>query len=66
MGEKPAENPLPRELFDILACPDCKAPLKYSGDKTSLICTKERTSFPIEDGIPVLLPKKGQEPRDKA
>ena len=51
------QDPIPKDLFDILACPDCKGNLKYSLGKTGLICTKCKTRFPIQDGIPVLLPK---------
>jgi len=51
------QDPIPKDLFDILACPDCKGNLKYSLGKTGLICTKCKTKFPIRDGIPVLLPK---------
>ena len=37
---KMKNDPLPKELFDILACPVCKADLKYNKEKTKLICTK--------------------------
>lgn len=41
-------------LLDILACPsDDHAPLRQEGD--TLVCTNCRTSYPIRDGIPVLL-----------
>ena len=49
------EDPIPKELFDILACPLCKTDLKYSKDKKSLICEKCNQKYPIKDGIPVLL-----------
>ena len=43
-----------RELLDILACPVCKAPLAEAGaDK--LRCTSCRRTYPIRDGIPILL-----------
>jgi len=50
------EDPIPKELFDILACPICKVDLKYNKDKTGLICTKCKFEYPIKDGIPILLP----------
>ena len=52
------KDPLPKELFDVLACPSCKADLKYNKAKNGLICTKCKANYPIKEGIPVLLPKK--------
>ena len=45
-------------LLDILACPsDDHAPLRleHQGDADVLVCTFCASSFPIRDGIPVLL-----------
>jgi hypothetical protein len=56
-----AEDPIPQELFKILACPVCKADLKYNDDKTGLTCTKCKNKYPIKDGIPVLLPPEMQD-----
>ena len=57
-------------IVEILACPVCKGPLKLEiveekdGDvkKGSLFCAKCNYRYPIEDGIPNLLPPdyKGQ------
>ena len=52
-----AKNPIPRELFDILACPICKSDLKYNKEKTKLICAKCKAKYPIREGIPILLPQ---------
>ena len=53
-----------RDLLDILACPDDKAALALSaeeedGEVTSgaLTCSECGTVYPIEDGIPNLLPQ---------
>ena len=45
------------ELLALLACPVCeeRSPLRQEG--SYLICTKDGTGFPIEDGIPRLLPE---------
>ena len=51
------KDPIPKELFDILACPMCKADLKYNKDKTKLICAKCKEDYEIKEGIPILLPK---------
>jgi len=50
------EDPLPKDLFDILACPVDKADLKYTPKKDGLKCVKCGHVYPIKDGIPVLLP----------
>ncbi len=43
------------QLLDILVCPVTKGPLKYDKDKQELISTSARLSYPIRDGIPVML-----------
>ena len=56
-----------KELMDILACPVCKSDLKlfdYRGKKKKidgeLVCQNKKCGlkYPIEDGIPILLPPK--------
>ncbi|MDW7989560.1 MAG: methytransferase partner Trm112 [Archaeoglobaceae archaeon] len=54
-----------KSLLDILACPKCKSDLvleifeEKNDDIVSgkLICKKCNTVYPIEDGIPNLLPQ---------
>jgi hypothetical protein len=53
----PAKEPLPRELYRILACPTDKAAVAYTKDRKGLQCSACRTIYPIRDGIPVMLPK---------
>ncbi len=50
------KDPIPKDLFDILACPVCKADLVYNKDKTGLVCTKCKQKYEIKEGIPILLP----------
>ena len=54
-----------KELMDILACPVCKGDLELSIDEEddrgeivqgTLYCRKCDERYPIEDGIPNLLP----------
>ena len=52
------QDPIPKDLFDILACPLCKADLEYTKDKKGLVCSNCDKKYPIEDGIPILLPPK--------
>jgi uncharacterized protein YbaR (Trm112 family) len=57
------KDPIPKELFDILACPLCRADLKYTKDKKWLLCVKCSMKYPINEGIPVLLPDKAEKGR---
>ena len=53
-----------KDLMDILACPMCKSELELKTDeeegdeviKGSLSCAKCNEVYPIDDGIPNLLP----------
>jgi uncharacterized protein YbaR (Trm112 family) len=53
-------DPIAKELFDILACPVCKGNLRYTADKKKLECAQCRIKYPIENGIPVILPPKAR------
>jgi uncharacterized protein YbaR (Trm112 family) len=44
----------PRTLFDLLACPACRAGLVRADD--TLTCSGCETAYPIVDGVPVFLP----------
>jgi len=48
---------LKKELLEILVCPKCKGELEYKvkGGKESLICKRCRLSYPVRDGIPIML-----------
>ncbi len=50
-----------KEFLEILACPVCREPLEYreKEGKEQLRCTGCKRVYPIEDGIPVLLPTAG-------
>jgi len=54
------KDPLPKDLYDILACPVDKADLKYTPKKSGLKCIKCKFVYPIKDGIPILLPPEMQ------
>jgi len=47
---------IPKDLFDILACPLCRADLRYTKDRKQLVCIKCSQKYPIIEGIPVLMP----------
>lgn len=43
------------DLLKILACPACKKPLEHQLDPEALSCAACGRTYPVEDGIPVLL-----------
>lgn len=50
------------DLLAILACPECKAPVKMTGEK--LVCENPQCGlrFPIREGIPVMLKEEAEKP----
>ena len=52
--QEPAASTLPASLLAILVCPVDHAALRQDGD--TLVCTACGTVYPIEDGIPNMLP----------
>ena len=51
-----------KELLDILACPQCKSPVRLDGER--IICTNPQCGlrYPIRDGIPVMLIEEAEHP----
>lgn len=49
--------PIPKDLLDILVCPECKKPLRQLADSASggLQCETCRRIYPVRDEIPVLI-----------
>jgi len=52
--------PVKEELLKILACPQCKAPIRHEQSSDLLICDQCRLAYPIRDGIPVMLVDEAQ------
>jgi uncharacterized protein YbaR (Trm112 family) len=48
---------LQAELLDILACPICKGGLIQDGLNSRILCKPCNRSYPVVDGIPILLPE---------
>ncbi|WP_092402626.1 MULTISPECIES: Trm112 family protein [Candidatus Ichthyocystis] len=42
-------------LIDLLVCPLCKGPLKFFSSEHSLVCCADGLSYPVRNGIPVLI-----------
>lgn len=43
------------QLLEILVCPKCKGPLEYREKESVLLCHSCRLSYPVKEGIPVML-----------
>jgi len=43
------------ELLAILACPACNGDLEPDTGRSALLCRRCALSFPVRDGIPVML-----------
>ncbi len=43
------------ELMEILACPKCKQSVDLTEDGLAINCQACRLSFPVRDGVPVML-----------
>lgn len=47
--------PLSPQLLEILVCPKCRGALEYRESESVLVCYACRLSYPVRDGIPVML-----------
>ena len=65
-SRQPSKPKVSVDLVDILCCPTCKGDLSLKVDSEekgeiisgSFTCQTCKVSYPIEDGIPDLLPRK--------
>lgn len=46
---------LSNELMAILACPKCKHAVRQQEQPPAVVCDKCQLSYPVLDGIPVML-----------
>ena len=49
-----------KELAEILACPQCKGPVKLVNEDKGLLCEKCGLLYEIKDSIPVMLVSEAQ------
>ncbi len=56
---------LDKKLLSILACPVCKGDLIYELKPEQLRCPRCQVNYPVEKGIPNLLPGSQIARRDK-
>ena len=55
--------PIPDELLEILACPDCHQPVAEADDE--LVCTGCGLRYPVRDGIPIMLVEEARRPEEE-
>jgi len=55
-------------LLEILACPQCHAPLREDAGASELVCTNAECglAYPVRDDIPVLLVDEARRPGEPA
>ena len=46
---------LDARLLDILVCPKCRGPLRFTETPPALVCEACKLRYPIRDDIPILL-----------
>jgi uncharacterized protein len=46
---------LSKDLLDILACPQCKGPVRLAPSRDGLICEQCRLVYEIREDIPIML-----------
>ena len=49
-------------LLAILACPECRSPLRADEQAEELVCTGCGLAYPVRDDIPVLLVDEARRP----
>ncbi len=53
------------KLLELLVCPVTKTSLLWQRDKEELWCVASRLAYPIDDGIPVLIPEQARQLQDE-
>jgi uncharacterized protein YbaR (Trm112 family) len=48
-------RPLDPELLAVLTCPVTRTPLRYDLERAELVSVAAMLSFPIRDGVPILI-----------
>tara|TARA_B100000575_G_scaffold267008_1_gene244743 strand:+ start:2796 stop:2966 length:171 start_codon:yes stop_codon:yes gene_type:complete len=49
-----------KKLLEVLVCPISKKRLSFDEKSNELICNESGLAYPINDGIPVMLPEKAR------
>jgi uncharacterized protein YbaR (Trm112 family) len=52
---------VPKELLEILACPQCKGEVRLRQQPEAIVCENCRLAYPVRDDIPVMLIDEAEE-----
>jgi len=53
-----------RKMLEALVCPVTQGPLSYDADAQELISKKAKLAFPIQNGVPIMLPDEARRIED--
>ena len=51
------QAPIDPKLLELLVCSVTKKPLTYDAERQELVSKEAGLAYPIEDGIPIMLPE---------
>ena len=54
------------KLLELLVCPLTKQPLVYDAERQELVSKAAGLAYPIEDGIPIMLPEDARQLNEDA
>lgn len=54
------------KLLELLVCPLTKQPLVYDAERQELVSKAAGLAYPIEDGIPIMLPEDARQLEEDA
>lgn len=57
---------LDERLLEILVCPVCRADVEHKERRKVVICVGCSRTYPVREGIPVMLPEEATVPRGRA
>ena len=63
-GKKDAVAAIDPKLLELLACPLTKGPLTFDPERNELVSGTARLAYPIQDGIPIMLPSEARQIED--
>lgn len=52
------------KLLEILACPACKGDVEYDAKNEKINCVDCRKSYPVREGIPIMLIEEAEAPAE--
>jgi len=60
-SRKEAETAVDPRLLEVLVCPVSRGPLTYDRERGELVSKSAGLSYPIRNGIPIMLPEEARD-----